>query len=470
MINYSINISDSGVAQVLPNKLINVINFGTTSYEVDFPSVGPFIGNKYNGTLVSDTGLFKEDIKYIFPSNPENLQGSTLAMAYDPILNNIYGTTFYGYYVYNLATEETKHIKIKNGAFTDITLGQNKIYINDEFNDSVYVYNKLTNEKLSTITGFDVPRKLLLDETNSKLYVSSSREFKVKIINLNNYKVTGTIQFFTDEWPENITILNNKLYVVTNTTQDYRDIVVISGINNINTQYNAFGNNTGYKRLGTLSPYSILGVPQNNNVYISTAYGIQIIDSTNDTFNGFISGFAQNVQNLSYPIQNSVPGFGMIFNQSDNRIYSISRALPLVFVSNTGTRLCEKIIDLSSITYSPQSLVSHNNKIYVNASENLSPYKNGHYFIELGDRPKSTITFPSIPLKNTLSAPFNLNVTSNNLSQSIIYKINRTGIANIDNNGNVTIIGTGSAIIFAGQVDTGNFALSINSKQLNVLP
>ena len=470
MINYSINISGSDVAQVLPNKLINVINVGTTSYEVDFPSTGSLIGKKYYGTLVSDTGLFKEDIKYIFPSNTENLQGTTLAMDYDPIYNNIYGTTFYGYYVYNLATEETKHIKIENGGgFTDIALGQNKIYINDEFNDSIHVYAKLDNEKLSTITGFNVPRKLLLDEANNKLYVSSSQEFKVKIINLNNYKVTGTIQFLTNEWPENITILNNKLYVVTNTTLDYRDIVVISGINNINTQYNAFGNNTGYKRLQTLQPYSILGVPKNNNVYISSSYGLQILDSTNDTFNGFISGFAENIQNLPYASQNSIPAFDMIFNESDNRIYSISRAQSVVFVSNTGTRLCEKIIDLSYITNSPQSLVSYNNKIYINASDNLSPYRNGHFFIELGNRPKSTITFPSIPVKDTLSGSFNLNVTSSNLSQSIIYKSSRPDVASINNTGDVTILGSGVVTIFAGQVDTGNFALSINSKSLTVL-
>lgn len=478
MSNYTINITDSGIANVLADKTVNIKNLGQTTYTVNYPGGAGYVNKTFSGVLISDTGLFKEDIEYRFPFNPSTLQGSPGRIKYDTGTNNVYCTTFYGYYVYNTLNKVTQNIYITDGAFTDIAIGESKIYINNEFDNSVYVYNKSNNQQSSKIVGFDVPRRLLLDELNSKLYVASSKEFKIKIINTtNNLPTSGVIQFQSNEWVQNMKILNNKLYVVTDTTQEYRDVVIVSGINNINTTYNTYGGTAGYKRLRVLNPYGILAVPENNNVYISDVDGLKILNSTTDTFQGYISGHSQNIdidpsliQRLrDYP-SGFIGGYDMVFNKNDNKIYSINRGISALFISNTGSKVCDKISSLSYITNSPQSLDFKNNKIYISAAENLSTYKNQHYFIIYGNRPKAQISFPAISPKYTNSSSFNLNVTSNNSVTPIIYKSSNPSVADVNSNGLISISGSGVCTIYAGQISNENFALSFNDRVLNVLP
>lgn len=476
MPNYTINITDSEIANVLPDNTINVKNIGQTTYTVNYVGGAGYVDKTFSGVLISDTGLFKEDVEYIFPFNPPTLQGSPGKIKYDTETNNVYCTTFYGYYVYNTLNKVTQNIYITDGAFTDIAIGKSKIYINNEFDNSVYVYNKSNNQQSSKIVGFDVPRRLLLDELNNKLYVASSREFKIKIINtINNLPTSGIVQFQTNEWVENMKIMNNKLYVVTDTTQEYRDVVIVSGINNINTTYNTYGGTAGYKRLGVYNPYAILAVPENNNVYISDVDGLKILNSTTDTFQGYISGYSQNIDidpSLMITPQRLrsgfIGGYDMVFNKNDKKIYSINRGISALFISDTGSKVCDKISSLSYVTNSPQSLDFNNNKIYISAAENLSTYRNQHYFIIYGNRPTAQISFPAIPIKNINSSAFNLNVTSNSSITPIIYKSSDPLIANINTNGLVNLLKTGFCTIYAGQLPNTNFALSFAARNLNV--
>jgi hypothetical protein len=473
--NYNLNTYDPSDIFDVQNNLFDIKNLGTASYEYIFNNP-QYINKNFSGIIISDTGLFEKDIEYIFPSNPNRLQGSPIGkIFYDESSSSIYAPSFYGYYIYNTVSKQTKHVNMGGGQYTDIIITNDKIYLNDQFNNFIFVLNKNNDSIIRTITGFNVPSNMFLDEQNDKLYVSSAKEFKVKIIDTIQYQLTGTINFLTNEWPRKLEIVNNKLYVITDTTSEFRDIVIVSGVNNINNVFNTYGpNSQGYKRLSTRTPFSMATWEENNNIYISDYYGFRIINTVNDSFVGYISGYSNNFkspqrlnQNLFFPEYNSIGGYDMVLDKSESKIYSISRGLPGIFVSNIQTSKCEEIIDLSYLTYAPQSL-DYKDKLYISASDRISLYSNKHYLLTLGDRPKAQISFPEIPNKNINSSPFNLDVTSNNIETGIIYKSSNSSVATVNANGNVNILATGNSIIFAGQEPTQNFALSFTSRLLTV--
>jgi hypothetical protein len=438
----------------------------------------------FNPLIISNTGLFKEDIDYIYPSNPDNLQGSPSKIIYDSGTNILYNLApFFGYYKYNFNTKCTTYGDYLNntlggdGGYVDLIIKNNKIYISNLFQNRIDVINKSDETLAHTITGVESPVSMALD--GNRLYVGSSTSNYISIFDIQNYSLSGQINFLENEYPIKLEILNNKLYTLTNSVNPNKDIVIISGINSITGMYNTYSN-TGYKRLSTEGPYSLSKIENNNYIYIGKISGIKIIDSSTDTYlNTVISGFASNIEipdRFSDVLFSSVNEYRcneMIFNDSDNKIYFIDKNLPAVFVLNTGTNKCEKIIDLSELVGGPGGITfeSNTNNMYISTSDRLT---NGtlNSFVILNNRPKANISFSETPQfisQNT----YNFNITSNNNQTGILYKSDQFPYISIDKTGSITLP-TGALannfdfLVFAGQVPTSGFAYSFDAQTYRI--
>jgi hypothetical protein len=442
----------------------------------------------FNPIIISNTGLFKEDIDYIYPSNPGNLQGSPSKIIYDSGTNILYNLApFFGYYKYNLNTKCTTYSYYLNntvggdGGYVDLIVKNNNIYISNAFQNKIDVINKSTETLSHTITGVESPVSMALD--GNRLYVGSSTSNYISIFDIQNYNLSGRINFLENEYPIKLEILNNKLYTLTNSVNPNKDIVIISGINSITGMYNTYSN-VGYKRLSTDRAYSLSKIENNNSIYIGNISGIKIIDSSTDTYlNTVISGFASNIE-IPSRFSNvflSLDGYQcneMVFNDSDNKIYFIDKNLPVVFVLNTGTNECEKIIDLSALVGGAGGITfeSNTNNMYISTSDRIN---NGtlNSFVILNNRPKANISFSETPQfisQNT----YNLNITSNNNQTGILYKSDQFPYISIDNSGKI-ILPTGtlangfsannfSFSVFAGQLPTSGFAYSFDAQSYKI--
>lgn len=438
----------------------------------------------FNPVIISNTGLFKEDIDYIYPSNPDNLQGSPSKIIYDSGENILYNLApFFGYYKYNLNTKCTTYGDYLNntlggdGGYIDLIIKDSKIYISNLFQNKIDVINKSQETLAHTITGVESPVSMVLD--GNRLYVGSSTRNYISIFDIQNYSLSGKINFIENEYPIKLEILNNKLYTLTNSVNPNKDIVIISGINSITGMYNTYSN-TGYKRLSTEGPYSLSKIENNNYIYIGASSGIKIINSNTDTYlNTVISGFASNIEipdRFSDVLFSSVNEYRcneMVFNDSDNKIYFIDKNLPAVFVLNTGTNECEKIIDLSSLVGSAGGITfeSSTNNMYISTSDRIT---NGtlNSFVILNNRPKANISFSETPQfisQNT----YNFNITSNNNQTGILYKSDKFPYISIDKTGSITLP-TGALannfdfLVFAGQVPTSGFAYSFDAQTYRI--
>lgn len=451
----------STILSVTRDNIIDIKSLGNV--ELNMYNIGN-ANQVINLGIISDTGLFLEDIEYIYPANPTNLQGSpSKIVCNNNIVYNL--APFFGYYKYDLSNGcvtydtsfNTNYPSNGDGGYSDLIVNNNKIYLLNEFKNNIYVINKFNNILVSTISGFQTPKAMALDETNNKLYVSSLNDFTIKIFN-DNYKLTGTINLLTNEYASRIQIFNNKLYTLTNV-----GLLIISGINQVTGRYDAYSNTTGYKRIAGIRGYDILKIPENNNIYIGTDSEIKILDSNTDTFSQIsITGFDSNVVVPTFLNNYFIRADSMAYNENNKKIYSIDKSKPYVFISNTGTKKCEKIIDLGypvgwsdTITFDSSS-----NKMYISTSDRVFNRGLSNNFVILGDRPKAQVSFPSAPqLLN--GNTYSLNVTSNNSETSIIYKSKYP----INDSGHI-ILPTGAVLnnsnftIFAGQKATTGFAYS----------
>jgi len=474
-------IFDSGVVSITGDNSIIVKQLG--EIQLDMYNIADN-NQRFNPLIISNTGLFKDDIDYIYPSNPDNLQGSPSKIIYDSGTNILYNLApFFGYYKYNLNTKCTTYSNYLNttvggdGGYVDLIIKDSKIYILNTFQNKIDVINKSLEIVTNTITGFESPASMVLD--GNRLYVGSYTSNYISIFDIQNYSLSGKINFFENESPIKLEILNNKLYTLTNSVHPNKDIVIISGINSITGIYNTYSN-VGYKRLSTEGPYSLSKIQNNNYIYIGNTSGIKIIDSNTDTYlNTVISGFASNIEipdrfsNVLFSSVNEYRCNEMVFNDSDNKIYFIDKNLPAVFVLNTGTNQCEKIIDLSELVGGPGGITfeSNTNNMYISTSDRLT---NGtlNSFVILNNRPKANISFSETPQfisQNT----YNLNVTSNNNQTGILYKSDKFPYISIDKTGSITLP-TGALannfdfLVFAGQMPTSGFAHSFDTQTYRI--
>jgi hypothetical protein len=442
----------------------------------------------FNPVIISNTGLFKEDIDYIYPSNTGNFQGSPSKIIYDSGTNILYNLApFFGYYKYNLNTKCTTYGDYLinsygkraggDGGYADLIVTNSKIYISNLFQNRIDVINKGQETLAHTITDVESPVSMVLD--GNRLYVGSSTSNYISIFDIQNYSLSGQINFLQNESPIKLEILNNKLYTLTNSVNPNKDIVIISGINSITGMYNTYSN-TGYKRLSTVAPYSLSKIENNNYIYIGNISGIKIIDSNTDTYlNTVISGFASNIEipdRFSDVLFSSVNEYRcneMVFNDSDNKIYFIDKHLPAVFVLNTGTNECEKIIDLSALFGGAGGITfeSNTNNMYISISDRITD-GTLNSFVILNNRPKANISFSETPQfisQNT----YNFNITSNNNQTGILYKSDQFPYISIDKTGSI-ILPTGALannfdfLVFAGQVPTSGFAYSFDAQTYRI--
>ena len=234
---------------------------------------------------------------------------------------------------------------------------------------------------------------------------------------------------------------------------------------------------TGYKRIFLNSKVNDILNLSNNQIYVALENDetpIKILNASTNEFIADITGFAENIQIPTELNPPKISAYSLAFNNFNKKVYATDNKSSFIFVINTGTQKCEKIIKLSSLVNGSNDIIFDNtkNNLYVNTNNNFKTKVAYDDFIDaadafviLKDRPKSQINFPSTPtIINSNQNLYNLNITTNNNQTPLIYKSNNSGIAQVNNIGNIKLISTGLVTIFAGQLQSENYALSFNSK------
>ncbi len=266
---------------------------------------------------------------YAFTQIPESYGETLYDIANDTISNQV-----------SHITNQVPHVIVRDGpSAIDVDNTAKKVYVVNQFNNTVSVIDENNDKNIANITVGEGPSDIVVDSSTKKVYVANRESNTISVINENNYKNIDTI--LVGRGPSSIAIdpFTKKVYVV----NQFNNTVSVINENN-------------YKNIDTIlvgrGPSDIAIDPFTKKVYVVNQFNntVSVIDENND----------KNIANITVGEGPS----DIVVDSSTKKVYVANRESNTVSVINENNY---KNIDTILVGRGPSSIAidPFTKKVYV---------------------------------------------------------------------------------------------------------